>query len=223
MEQMSKTGPRKSHLHAVYERYLESRDTVGFVYTVSKRYTAGTLQRLAAQPDPKVRCAAVLALGYVGDFEVNHTVGRAMQDEDANVRLLAGTASRSVWNRAGGEAHRRQLADTIRLNAARRYREAVGKATALLDDFSNFAEAWYQRGSAWFQLDDFPQAIRDFHQAMELNPYQFVAAAAMGDAYLRLGNPVSALEAFRRALRSNPDLHWVRDRVTQLARQVEGD
>jgi len=218
---MRETSPREPHLLAIYERYLESRDTVGFVYTVSKHYAAGTLERLAVHPDCKLRCAAVLALGYIGDFEVNHTVGRAMQDEDPTVRLLAGPACRSVWNRAGGEDHRRQLADTIRLNAAKRYREAIEKANALLDDLPGFAEAWYQRGAAWFQLADFLQAIRDFDQALELNPYQFVAAAAIGDAYLRLDSPVSALKALRQALRLNPGQKRVRDQVAELARDVE--
>ncbi|MCH7727652.1 MAG: tetratricopeptide repeat protein [Planctomycetes bacterium] len=170
-----------------------------------------------------MRCAAALALGYVGDFNANPTLGRVMQDDDRSVRLLAGTACRLVWNRAGGKGHRRQLAVTIRLNAATRYREAISMATALLDDLPGFAEAWYQRGSAWFQLDDFSQSIGDFNQALELNPYHFVAATAMGNAYLRLGNPVSALDAFRRALGLTPDLEGVQTQVAELARQIEDD
>ncbi len=219
---MSENTPRQPRLLRIYEQYLGNQDTVRFVYTVSEHYTAATLQRLAVHHDSAMRCAAVLALGYLGDFEVNPTVGRAMQDEDPAVRLLAGMACRSVWNRDGSKTHRRQLAATVRLNAARRYRDATKKATALLDDLPGFAEAWYQRGSAWFQFEDLPQAIRDFHQALELNPYHFVAATATGEAYLRLGNPVSALDAFRRALRLNPDLERVRNQVVELARQVEG-
>lgn len=220
---MSDTSPRAPRLLAVYERYLERQDTVGFVHTVSKHYTAGTLQRLVAHPDCRMRCAAVLALGYVGDFQVNATLGEALRDKDRNVHLLAGIACRSVWNRVGDQDQRRQLADAIRLNAARRYRKAAETATTLLDALPTFAEAWYQRGAAWFQLDDFAQAIRDFHQALELNPYQFVAAAATGDAFLRLGNPVSALDALRRALRLNPDSPRVQDQVAELARQLQED
>ena len=40
---------------------------------------------------------------------------------------------------------------------------------------------------------------RDCHEALELNPYHFIAATCMGQAYLELENPVSALESFRRA------------------------
>ncbi len=44
----------------------------------------------------------------------------------------------------------------------------------------------------------------------------------MGRAYLELGNPVSALESFRRALRLNPDLEGVRAQANRLAKLVEG-
>lgn len=163
----------------------------------------------------------MLSLGLVGDYEVNQTVGRALQDEDRAVRLLAKMACRSVWNRAGGADRRRQLADIIRLNAAGQYSAAIEKASALLDDLAAFAEPWYQRGAAWFQLKDFSRAIRDFHQALERNPYHFVAATTVGETYLWLSDPVSALDAFRRALRLNPELESVRGQVAKLARQVE--
>jgi cytochrome c-type biogenesis protein CcmH/NrfG len=43
----------------------------------------------------------------------------------------------------------------------------------------------------------------------------------MGQAYLELGNKLSALESFRRALRLNPDLEAVRAQVIRLKRLVE--
>ena len=183
---MSEIRPRETLLLKLYQSYLEDRNTVGFSLTVSGCYTTGTLQRLACHSDCEIRRAAVLSLGLIGDFGVNHTVGRAMQDEDRVVRLLAEKSCRSVWNRVGNEDQRRQLADTICLNAAAKYRDAVDKASALLDDVPAFAEAWYQRGAAWFQLNHFGQVIRNCNQALELNPYHFVAATAMGEAYLRL-------------------------------------
>ncbi|KKL27850.1 hypothetical protein LCGC14_2381040, partial [marine sediment metagenome] len=56
---------------------------------------------------------------------------------------------------------------------------------------------------------------------LEINPYHFPAATSMGQSYLELGNPVSALESFRRALRLNPDLEGIRVQVVRLARMVE--
>jgi tetratricopeptide (TPR) repeat protein len=76
---------------------------------------------------------------------------------------------------------------------------------------------------AHFALGRLVESIRDCHQALEINPYHFVAATSMGQAYLQLQNPVSALECFRRALRLNPDLERVRVQVVRLTRMVEND
>jgi tetratricopeptide (TPR) repeat protein len=221
MGSMRNIGPRQPLLLRIYQRYLEDSDTVSFIRAVLSRYTSSALERLAGHPQREVRRAAVLSLGFVGGYEVNQTVGRALLDEDRAVRLMAETACRAVWNRAGDVHQRRQLADIIRLNAAGQCSAAIEMASALLDDLPAFAELLYQRGAAWFQLKDFSRAIRDFHQALERNPYHFVAATASGETYLRLSDPVSALDAFRRALRLNPELESVRGQVTKLARQVE--
>jgi tetratricopeptide (TPR) repeat protein len=135
--------------------------------------------------------------------------------------LLAQNGIRSIWTRAGDEHHRRQLQIVIRLNAARRYEEAVRRATELIEKAPWFAEVWNQRAVARFNLRQFQESIRDCHQALELNPYHFVAATAMGQAYLELKNYLSALESLRRALRLSPDLEAVRVQVVRLTRMVE--
>jgi tetratricopeptide (TPR) repeat protein len=221
MERMSDTWLREPVLLTTYRRFLESQDTVGFVYTVSKSYGPGTLERLYRNGDPETRRAAIFALGLIGDFNANQTLGQAMQDPDAAVRQLAALACRSVWNRFGDKALRRQLADIVRLNATREYRRAAENATALLEQIPDMAEAWYQRGNAWFQLGEVSRAIHDWNQCLELNPYQFVAATAIGNAYLQLHSRASALEAFERALRLNPDLEHVQAQIVALKRQLD--
>ncbi|HEX6963418.1 MAG TPA: tetratricopeptide repeat protein, partial [Lacipirellula sp.] len=59
------------------------------------------------------------------------------------------------------------------------------------------------------------------HQALEINPYHFKAAAIMGQAYEKQHNLVAALEAYRRALRLNPNMEEVRARVIQLQRALK--
>jgi tetratricopeptide (TPR) repeat protein len=218
---MSEISRRQPLLLRAYESYLGNRDAAGYVRTLSRHYASGTLERLAVHWDCRLRRAAVFSLGFVGGYETNPTVGRALRDVDRNVRLLAGMACHSVWNRAGSMDQRRQLADIIRLNTAGKHGVVVEKASMMLGVAPSFAEVWCQRGSAWFLLDDLSQAIRDLHQALEINPYHFVAAALIGEAYLRLGNLISALEAFRRAVRLNPELEEVRVQVIELARQIE--
>ena len=208
-------------LSALYGQYLDSRDAVGFVRELLNRYTPGTMERLACHHARKVRRAAVCALGFVGDYSANHTMGRALLDDDRTVRLLAESGIRSVWTRVGNKPQRREIDAVIRLNNAGEYQKAIRRASVLIDRASWFAEAWNQRGVARFHLKQFAESISDCHQALEINPYHYVAATTMGRSYLELHNNGASLESFRRALRLNPNLEGVRVQVVRLARTVE--
>jgi tetratricopeptide (TPR) repeat protein len=209
------------HLLGFYAKYLEDRDTAAFVKDVLWRYNSGTLQRLAQHGRREVRRGAVFALGLMGGYDANHTLGCALLDADRTVRMLAENSIRCVWLRSGTQAQRRELDVLVRLGAARRFEEVVRRAGRLIDAAPSLAEAWAQRAVAHCALGQFAQCIRDSHEALELNPYHYVAATSMGRAYVELGNPVSALECFRRAPRLNPDLEGVRLQVARLSRLVE--
>ncbi len=218
---MNNDGPRQPVLADLYRKYLDNQDTAGFISAVGRQYAQGTLQRLADHPARDIRRASVLALGLLGDYEANQTMGRALHDDDRTVRTLAESGIRSVWGRAGNAEHRQLLAVLVRYNIAQHFSEALKRATELIERAAWFAEAWNQRAIARFGLKDYSGSIRDCHQALELNPYHFAAAAGMGQAYLQIGNPVSALESFRRALRLNPGLEGVRAHVIRLTRMIE--
>lgn len=219
---MGSKSERLPVLLVLYQQYLSHQDSACFVREVSSLYAPGTLQRLARHACREVRRAAVLAIGFVGDYESNHTIGCALLDNDRTVRTLAENGIRTIWTRAGNKTERQQLDAIIRLNAAQLHREAIVKATKLIERAPWFAEAWHQRAVAHVALGRLADSIRDNHQTLEINPYHFVAATSMGQAYLQLENPVSALECFRRAIRLNPGLEGVRAQVIRLVRRVEG-
>jgi tetratricopeptide (TPR) repeat protein len=213
---------RQPQILNFYQEYLDRPDCSAFARQVGERYAAGTLQRLACNPQREIRRAAVLALGCLADYDCNHTLGMALLDEDRTVRILAENSIRQVWTRAAPEKHRAQLENIIRLNAARQFERVLRLATELVKRVPAYAEAWHQRAYAQFALGQFAESVRDCHEALEINPYHFIAAVSMGRAYLELGNPVAALECFRRALRLNPDLEGVRVQADRLAKLVEG-
>ncbi len=218
---MSQKSPRCPLLLVFYEQYLDHQDSANFVRLVSESYSCGTLQRLAENPLREIRRAAVLALGFLGDYESNHALGRALLDDDRTVRTLAESAIQTVWTRMGSESERQELGAILRLNTAHQYHEALARCSQLIERTPWFAEAWHQRAVAQLHLGRFAESIRDNHEALEINPYHFVAATSMGHAYLELSNPVSALECFRRALRLNPGLEGVRAQVVRLTRKTE--
>jgi tetratricopeptide (TPR) repeat protein len=218
---MDSESTRHPVLRELYEQFLADEDAAAFVHRVGRRYNTATLERLVQYGSRLDRRAAVLALGYLGNYESNTTLGRALCDADRGVRLLAENAIRSVWVRAGTERQRREINSVIALNTAADYKNAYHRVNRLLDEAPWFAEAWNQRAIAGYCTERYEQSIRDCQQALELNPYHFGAAAGMGQCYLKLGVRSMALEAFRRALKLNPNLEGVRANVAYLERLMK--
>ncbi|MEO2007295.1 MAG: tetratricopeptide repeat protein [Pirellulaceae bacterium] len=212
---------REPHLLLLYQEYLSSENTARFVSRVAHRYTLSTLERLA-WGRRTTRRAAVLALGYLGDYNVNAVLGRALHDKDRGVRLLAENVIRDVWQRDGSRNHQHDLGRIVRWNQCGRLLEAVDLSSKILEVNPHFAEVWNQRAIAYFQLEDFEQSAEDCHMALELNPYHFGAAVGMGHCYLEINDAYAALECFRRALKINPALEGVRAQVGYLERTLDG-
>jgi tetratricopeptide (TPR) repeat protein len=206
-----------------YNRYLTNNDCPMFVKRVARRYACPTLERLLTVGDHITRRAAALALSLVGEYESNSALGGALVDRDRGVRTIAESGIRQLWRRVGSREQRETLCRVVDLNDERRHTEAARLATELIHNSPWIAEAWCQRGMAHYHLGQYDAAIRDCHQALEINPYHFTAAAGMGQCYLLQDNPVAALESFRRALRLNPGLEQVRAQVVRLQRSLKRD
>ena len=200
---------------------LVDRDAAGFIRHVSRKYGIGTLERLACSGNASTRRAAVLALGHLADYRSNAVVGRALADTDRGVRTLAEAAVERIWVRVGTPSEQRRLAGINEQLEERDYRQASELAAKLIQQSPWIAHAWYQRGLAYFHLGQFEAAVRDCHQALEINAYQFQAAATMGHAYLAQNNLIAALESFRRTLRLNPSMEEVRAQVIRLQRTLK--
>jgi len=213
---------RQPRLLTFYQDYLARPDCSTFASRVGDFYSVGTLQRLTNHPRREARRAAILALGCLGDYDANATLGMALLDEDRTVRILAENGIRQVWIRAAEGMDRVVLETIIRLNAARQFEKVLRMAGGLIARLPGYAEAWNQRGYAHHALGHYDDSVRDCQETLEINPYHFIAAVGMGRAYLELKNALAALESFRRALRLYPDLEGVRAQADRLARLVEG-
>lgn len=218
---VSRTSPQEPILITLYRQYLEDEHSASFISAVAERYTLPTLERLAERGERVVRRAAMLALGFLANYESNAVLGRALHDTDRGVRLLAENGIREIWERAAGAQRRGQLSSIMRLITSERYLDAMQSATDLIQQAPWFAEAWNQRAIAHFQLGNYEASVSDCHQTLELNPYHFPAALGLAHCYLELNDGVAALESFRRALRLNPDMEAVRAQVEFLARSLD--
>jgi tetratricopeptide (TPR) repeat protein len=209
-------------LDRLYHGYLEDEDSAAFIHGVAQHYTTCTLERLATHGGRVTRRAAVLALGYIGQYESNAVLGRSLHDDDRGVRILAENGIRELWCRVGTESQRQQLSIIVRLNASQQYEQAIERASDLIEQAPVFAEAWNQRAIGHYQLGQYERSANDCHQALEINPYHFGAAVGMAHCYLELQDAFAALECFRRAIKLNPGMEDVRAQVEYLERQLEG-
>lgn len=208
-------------LNLLYYEYLVDEQSAKFVQEVSRRYSIGTLERMAEFGPRPARRAATLALGFLADFGSNGVFGRRLNDPDRCVRMLADNGIRDIWCRDGSVSQQQQLQIIIRLNVAGQHEQAICAASRLQAQTPWFAEAWNQRAIAHFHQGALSPAARDCRQALELNPYHFEAAVGMAQCYLELADGYAALDAFRRALKLNPGLEGVRAQVTLLERTLE--
>ncbi|MCH8840832.1 MAG: tetratricopeptide repeat protein [Planctomycetes bacterium] len=206
-----------------YERYLVDQDVDLYLRRVSSRYTVGGLERVATSADRAARRGAVLALGRLAEYRSNVALGRALVDSDRGVRVLAEHGIRRLWQPIGTASQKQHLVGIGLHLEVKNYDRAAQLSTAMVEDAPWIAEAWYYRGKAFFHLEQHEAATRDCHQALEINAYHFMAASVMGQAYLLLGDPVSALDSFRRALRLNPNMEEVRAQVIHLQRSLKDE
>ncbi len=218
---MSNDHHQRPVLAYYYERYLVDQNLSALVRSVSSVYTVGSLERLASAGDRIARRAAILTLGRIADYRANMTLGRGLVDSDRGVRTLAESGILRLWMRIGTPSDQRHLVAISEHLDEKEYDRAAQLATALVQDAPWIAQGWHYRGKAFFQLDQYEAAIRDCHQALEINAYHFQAASIMGQAYLLLEDPVAALESFRRALRLNPNMEEVRAQVIYLQRSLK--
>ncbi len=72
----------------------------------------------------------------------------------------------------------------------------------------DLAWAYYNRGLAYLHLGDHARAIKDYDQALRLDPGFAIAYNNRGLAYNNVGEYRRAIEDFDRALRLNPGFAW---------------
>ena len=215
MDSIKRHFPR---LTTLYRDCCERHDTRYFINQVLQYYNESSLIRLADSVCVETRRAAAQALGFVGSYQTNNTLGRLLKDNDRTVRLIAEGSLKSVWSRDGSDAQRQELHTIMRMITAQQFADAVSKADTLLDEFPFYVEARNQRAIALFALEQFLDSIEDSKTVLELNPYHFGAAIGMGHAYVQLQNYREAIECFQYALSINPNLESIRLHLDRLGK-----
>ncbi len=205
-------------LDRFYQRYLDDEDSANFIRGVVGHYTIGSLRRLAQHGQVTSRRAAVMMIGFIGDFSENEIMGKALSDRDRAVRMLADNGIRDLWSRQGQPEEQLKLGRLYKLVTNHQMDQAILVANELIDLNPEIGDAWSQRAIAYCAKGDTIAAVEDCCEALNRNRYHFLAAIGMGHCCLQLDDNSGALSAFRLALQINPDLENVRTRIHQLER-----
>lgn len=217
---MSHTLNRPPLISRFYHRFLDSGIAADFVRSVSGTYTLPTLHRLVNNGERMARRGAVLAVTLIGRSESISHVGRALRDPDRAVRLIAEDGIQDMWSRVGSFQQSQRLQMVMRLNAAGRLDAAVELVDEILEEHSEFGEAWFQRAEALLADGQFFEAIADCHRVLECEAYHFPAALTMSQCYLEMGDLPMAIDGLQRTLRIHPHLEFARAQVQRLERQM---
>lgn len=220
--EMSQELSKQPLIDDFYRRFLGTENSADFIESVAGHYNLESIETLARFGKRMSRRAAVLALGFIGNFSNNRVMGLALSDSDRGVRLLADHGIRPLWFRIGNPILEAGLRRVVRENRQHRFAAAIDTASDLISLDPGMSEAWNQRAIACYNLEDYTQAIRDCRRCIELNPFHFLAALGSANCNLELGEIVDALQDYRLALEINPDLETVRTQISQLQRIVEG-
>jgi tetratricopeptide (TPR) repeat protein len=84
-----------------------------------------------------------------------------------------------------------------------------------------YAEAFYNRGIAYYDKKEYDRAIADYNQALLLNPKDAEAFNNRGIAYELKGDKVKAIESYRQALAVAQDPQ-VKEFAQRKLKELEG-
>ena len=220
---MSESSLRYPQLDRFYQRFLNEESSADFIQSVSTKYNLASLERLATAGGRMTRRAAILAIGFLGDFSHNEVMGRALNDKDRAVRMLADHGIRELWQRQGTAGQQESLRRIFRLVDQSRMEDAITAATQLIEVNPEFSEAYSQRAIAFCALGDYEAALVDCREALQFNRYHFPAAIGLAHCCMQIDEASGALAGYRLALNINPDLDSVRRQVSRLERMLENN
>lgn len=84
-----------------------------------------------------------------------------------------------------------------------------------------FAEAWNKRATVYYLMGRLEESLNDVAVTLDLEPRHFGALSGKGMIMMAQGNFTQAIEAFERALETNPHMPGVRMRIEKLQEELD--
>ncbi|MCY4401914.1 MAG: tetratricopeptide repeat protein [Candidatus Poribacteria bacterium] len=196
--------------------FENTTDVESLKVQLTSEYSENDLMSYLQNEDPLVGRAAATALGIVGGMNVVPVLVANLKNEDFRTSLITEAALWNIWSRSGDESVDEMLIVGKKYLADENLLEAVKQFSSVIEASPDFAEGYNQRAIVYYVMERWNNALEDCLQAIELNPHHFGAFAGMGHVYLRLGQIDKAVDAYRKALKINPNLVSIANTLRQL-------
>ncbi|MHA1546935.1 MAG: tetratricopeptide repeat protein [Alphaproteobacteria bacterium] len=127
-----------------------------------------------------------------------------------------------LWLRSGSDTVDLLVSRSQVLMRDRKFDQAVELLDTVVEIAPRYAEGWNKRATVYYLKGDYGQSIADVRQVLALEPRHFGALSGLGSMLREIGDPASALGAFRAALKLHPFLTGAAQAVEELTDEVEG-
>ena len=154
--------------------------------------------------------------------ELNALFENLKEAPDAPSAEKTAASIKKLWMRSGSATADLLMdrADTAINN--RDFPLAIELLDRLVVLYPDWAEAWNQRATVFFLMDDHQRAMWDIAETLRREPRHYGAIAGMGLIFMQRGDKKHAYDAFERVLDIYPRLDTAKKAVEHLRIDVEG-
>jgi tetratricopeptide (TPR) repeat protein len=128
----------------------------------------------------------------------------------------------SVWMVSGSDTCNLLMSRVKAAADGKDYDLAIKLLNAIITIKPDYVEAWNQRATVYYLINDYGHALADIREVLAREPRHFGALSGLGLILQDIGDDKHALEAYRKALAVDPHLEHIPDVVKTLTEKVEG-
>jgi len=187
------------------------------VVAPEQRNDPRALCALLTHASPRVRIAAAIGLGTLGDRRYANDIAELLHDRCDRVIKEAERALACLWLRCAGCPAARSLLEGVGRAQRGDLDGALDAIDAAIEIRPDYAEAHNQRGIVLSLMDDPRRALEAYAGAIEIEPQHFWALAGAGNCHAALGDADAAIAMHRRALTVHPRFELSLEAMRQLS------
>lgn len=166
----------------------------------------------ATKPKPEFQLADNLD-GLLEQLARTRDINRAKRVEQRIWELWRGSDSKSIDLLTGWAR---------KAMGAKKFNQALDLLDQVVVLRPNYAEAWNQRATLHFMMQDYNKSIADIERTLALEPRHFGALAGLAYILERIGQKKRALDVWYRALRVYPAMKSGQDSILRLEEELAG-